>query len=72
MEDWERAFAKTIEKHRRLGYGWRYDGVDDWSTEAIFAKLRGLGIDTDAGRFRQQATTAGCIDALRDLGQPDS
>ncbi len=65
VDSWKREFAETIAKHRRQGWGWRYDGLDGWTTEAIFAQLRELGIDTDAGRFREQAAAACGIDALR-------
>ncbi len=65
MEQWKREFAETIAKHRRQGWGWRYDGLDSWSTEKIFTQLRELGIETDAERFREQAIAAGGIDALR-------
>jgi len=65
MEQWKRDFAETIAKHRRQGWGWRYDGLDDWTSERIFTQLQALGIDIDAERFRQQAAAAGGIEALR-------
>jgi hypothetical protein len=37
-----------------------------WTTEAIFAYLRRLGIDAEAGRFAAQAEAAGGVTALRD------
>src|SRR5258708_7493980 len=66
MENWQMDFARTIERHRREGLGWRYDGVADWSTDAIFKQLNELGIDTDAERFHAQATAAESIRVLRD------
>ncbi len=45
---------KLTEQARRFreeGFGWRYDGLADWTTNAIFEKLRELGVDTDADRF---------------------
>jgi tetratricopeptide (TPR) repeat protein len=65
VETWKRELAETIAKHRRQGWGWRYDGLEGWTTEAIFAQLRELGIDTDAERFREQAVAALGIDGLR-------
>jgi hypothetical protein len=47
------------ERMRKEGFGWRYDGLADWSTESIFARLRELGVDTDESRFREQAREAG-------------
>lgn len=46
------------EQQRKDGFGWRYDGLGDWSTDDVFTKLRELGIDTDADQFYQQAETA--------------
>jgi len=51
--------APIIESDRREGLGWRYDGLGDWSTDAIFAKLQELGVDTSEGRFRAQTEAAG-------------
>jgi len=54
--------AKTkqrVQKHRQQGLGWRYDGLGDWTTEAIIDKLRELGVDTSADRFPDQARDAG-------------
>lgn len=50
---------RQMQKHRASGLGWRYDGLSDWTTEAIIDKLRELGVDTSAERFPDQATTAG-------------
>jgi len=60
------AFAKTVRKHRAEGFGWRYNGVDDWPTERIFEQLRQLGIDTDEQRFPEQAASAGGFNELDD------
>jgi len=52
---------KLIEQAQRFreeGFGWRYDGLADWTTNAIFERLRELGVDTDAERFAEQARTA--------------
>ena len=43
-------FIVTVRRHRAEGLGWRYDGLSDWSTDAIFAKLRELSIDSDMPR----------------------
>jgi tetratricopeptide (TPR) repeat protein len=53
-----------MEKHRAEGWGWRYDGLEDWPTEKIIAQLQEIGIDTDAARFHQQATVARGFKAL--------
>ncbi len=45
---------------------WSLNGLSDWTTDAIFAKLRELGVDTDAERFRTQAMEAGSFNALAD------
>jgi tetratricopeptide (TPR) repeat protein len=60
-----RRLARTMEKHRAEGWGWRYDGLEDWPTEKIIAQLQAIGIDTDAERFLQQATAARGFRALR-------
>jgi len=52
---------KLTEQARRFraeGFGWRYDGLADWTTNAIFEKLRELGVDTNADRFAEQARVA--------------
>ncbi len=64
------AFAAVVKRHRREGLGWRYDGLGDWSTEAIIAKLRELGVDTDASRFPDQARAAGRPAVLYDRWYP--
>jgi hypothetical protein len=51
--------AKTIERQRRLGFGFRWDGLGDWQTDAIFAKLREWGVDTSLDQFPIQAKSAG-------------
>ncbi len=66
LQDWQIEFGRTIERHRREGWGWRYDGLDSWPTEKIFDQLRELGIDTDADRFHQQAAAAGRLKFLDD------
>ncbi|MEK6677581.1 MAG: SEC-C metal-binding domain-containing protein [Planctomycetota bacterium] len=48
----------TAERHRKQGFAWRYDGLTEWSTDAIFAKLHELGVNTDPQRFREQAQAA--------------
>jgi len=59
-------FARTIRKHRAQGWGWRYDGLDDWPTDRIIDQLREIGIDTDDQRFPQQAAAAGRFKPLED------
>lgn len=59
-------FHAAVLRHREMGLGWRYDGLKDWATEAIFEKLRELGIDADAESFPEQARQAGRCRALRD------
>jgi tetratricopeptide (TPR) repeat protein len=66
MEEWQREHLETIAEHRRQGLGWRYGEMQGWTTEAIFAYLQKLGIDTDVGRFPAQAAAAGYIRALCD------
>jgi hypothetical protein len=56
----------AIQRQRQMGFGWRWDGMGDWTTEAIFAKLHELGIDTDPERFAAQAKQSGGCSALRD------
>ena len=55
----------AIQRQRQMGFGWRYDGLGDWTTEAIFAKLHELDIDTDRERFADQAKQAGSCSVLR-------
>lgn len=62
-----RNVIRRIHQHYEQGFGWRYDGLGDWRTEDIFAKLRELGIETDADSFRSQAAEAGGPEALTDL-----
>ncbi len=59
-------FAKMLQKRRDEGMGWQFDGLDDWSTDAIFKQLRELHIETDAERFPQQASVAERFKALED------
>lgn len=54
-EGGDESYAKMFEQQRADGFGWRVDGLGDWSTPAIFEKLRELGVDTDEQRFREQA-----------------
>jgi len=56
---------RAIRKHREQGFGWRYDGLGDWTTEAIIDKLRELGVDTSAESFADQARGAGRCAVLR-------
>jgi len=53
-----RKAARQIQEHREAGLGWRYDGLGDWTTEAIIDKLRELGVDTSAECLPDQARTA--------------
>ncbi len=54
---------QDAEKCRAEGMGWRIDGLGEWSTEAIFDKLREIGVHTDQEHFEEQAGTAGrCLD----------
>ncbi len=57
---------QTVQRQRLMGLGWRYDGLGDWTTEALFAKLHELGIDTDRARFADQAKQAGRCSVLRE------
>jgi hypothetical protein len=54
----DETLTKDVERHRKEGFGWRYDGLSDWSTDAIFGKLQALGVDTNEQRFREQAQAA--------------
>jgi tetratricopeptide (TPR) repeat protein len=54
----------AIEQDRANGLGWRYDGLNDWSTEDIFRKLQEEYIDTDPVRFREQAERAANVVVL--------
>lgn len=56
--DGDDEFRASANAQRGKGFGWRFDGLGDWSTEQIFAKLAALGVDTDAERFRAQAESA--------------
>jgi hypothetical protein len=64
--------ARSIERDRKSGLGWRYDGLEAWDTDALFAKLRELQIDTDPQRFLQQAIQAGRTSTLSErwIGDP--
>ena len=55
----DKKFIAHAEQMRKEGFGWRYDGLGDLSTDAIFAKLVELGVSTDANCFREQAQAAG-------------
>ncbi len=55
----DKKLVKNSEELRAEGFGWRYDGLGDWQTDAIFERLQGLGIDTDQHRFEEQARAAG-------------
>ena len=59
MHALEPDIERTIRKHREQGFGWRYDGLGDWTTEAIIDKLRELGVNTSAEEFLEQARSAG-------------
>ena len=56
----------AIQRQRQMGFGWRWDGLGDWTTEAIFAKLQELGIDTDRERFADRAKEARNCSTLRE------
>jgi len=56
----------AIQRQRQMGLGWRWDGLGNWTTGAIFAKLRELGIDTDSERFADQAKQARNCSTLRE------
>lgn len=66
IEKWRKDFTRVVERHREEGWGWRYDGLESWTTDAIFAQLRELGVDTAVERFHEQAVAAGRIRVLRD------
>ena len=57
--DKERQLVASADRQRAEGLGWRYDGFDDISTDAIFARLAELGIAMDEEAFRAQALAAG-------------
>jgi len=63
----DKKLLAQAEKLRSEGFGWRYDGLADWSTADIFAKLREIGADSDAARFREQAQSAGRPQHLEEL-----
>ena len=66
MDPFLNAHTKTAIQHQRqMGFGWRYDGLDDWTTEALFTQLQELDIDTDRERFADQAKQAGRCSVLR-------
>ncbi len=54
----DRKLTEYAQRHRDEGLGWRYAGLGDWTTNAIFERLRELGVDTDADRFADQARIA--------------
>ena len=58
-EGTDKELLAHAEKFRKEGMGWRYDGLGQWTTEAIFEQLRALGIDIDPERFEEQAKAAG-------------
>lgn len=69
-------FPSQFERLREQGYDWFINGLSEWATEDIFARLRERGVDTDADRFRGQAESAGRCDRLeeawrRDLNLPE-
>lgn len=66
MQPYQIELAKAIKRHRAQGWGWRYDGLADWSTDRIIAQLREIGIDTDPDRFPEQAAAAGQFKVLND------
>lgn len=63
----DKKLLAAVEQHRWCGFGWRFDGLSDWATDAIFNKLQELGVDVDAARFREQARAAGRCGALCDV-----
>ncbi len=67
LQDKKPKLVDHAERQRQEGYGWRVDGLAEWSTEAILAKLRELGADVDADRFREQAKEAQSCKNLREL-----
>lgn len=65
--DNERRLLASANQQRASGLGWRYDGFDDYSTEAIFEKLAELGIALDAEGFRTEAFTQGSPTKLTEV-----
>lgn len=61
LEGADKKLLAQIDQMRQEGFGWRYDGLDDWSNDAIFDQLNALGIDTDRDRFKDQVRAAGRI-----------
>jgi len=59
LEGSDKKLLASVEMVRKEGFGWRYDGLGDWSTDAIFDQLKAFGIDTGHDRFEQQARAAG-------------
>lgn len=54
--------------HGRVAdFRWRDEGLGQWSTEAIFSRLKQLKIATDPDSFRREAQAAGGPSALTDL-----
>ena len=58
-------------RQAREGMGWRFEGLDDWPMDAIFQKLRDLGIDTDEQRFPEQAASYSSMADLIDAWTED-
>ncbi len=65
-------FRRQVQQQRDAGLGWRYDGLKDWSTESIFARLRAIGVDTDEARFVDQAMQAGRCRTLEQSWLPQA
>jgi hypothetical protein len=59
-------FDSALERARRNGTGWRFDGIEDWPTEDIFGKLGDLGIYSDPAEFRDLALLYGGPEAIAD------
>ncbi|MDR0965652.1 MAG: SEC-C domain-containing protein [Myxococcales bacterium] len=57
--DQERRLLASADQQRACGLGWRYDGFDDFSTQALFDKLAELGIALDEAAFCQSARAQG-------------
>ena len=68
---YHRELHDLLKQQRMKGLGWRFDGVDDWSTDAIFAQLSSMGIDTDvAGVASDVEVQDARLDGNRPGGRP--
>jgi uncharacterized protein YchJ len=62
----EREVINTLKKWKEKDRSWQFEGLAAWTDDAIFEKLRSLGVDTDSARFHEQAVAAGDFDPLEE------